>query len=288
MKWEENRREKENENKNVSKVVRFDVNDLMGKIQAEEIDSVSHSILLWLKYHEKSSMTQEYTMGQQIKCRLVDGTAFCLQQNFPVSYDIRLVVGEYHAWASLILWNDLHFLKNDALGVRGSTERIGLPASSQMGFFVVFVGPSLVTTMIDVLACCSKTSWFTWKNNSKRSMSVKFIDGKRVDGTIAPVWYAIVCNSKVRLGSMSLRPRYLWFSPMIFHRLINIFRHYFIWKTIGSIHRWSSQANNGIVGWKKSQRSRSYVEWRRASFTDPNDRDIFHEKYPKANKYLME
>ena len=44
-----------------------------------------------------------------------------------------------------------NLLKNNSLGVRGSTERIGLPSGSQVSLFVVLVGPDLVAPVVDVL-----------------------------------------------------------------------------------------------------------------------------------------
>ena len=55
----------------------------------------------------------------------------------------------------------LHFLENNALGMGSTAERIGLPSCTQISLFVIFVGPTLVATMIDVFSGCSQTSWFT-------------------------------------------------------------------------------------------------------------------------------
>lgn len=57
----------------------------------------------------------------------------------------------------------LHFFKYNALSVGSATEGIGLPSCTQMSLLVVFVSPTLVTTMVDVLSGCAETSWFTWK-----------------------------------------------------------------------------------------------------------------------------
>merc|ERR1712211_51157 len=51
--------------------------------------------------------------------------------------------------------------KNDSLGVRSSSERIGLPTGSQMGFLVIFVSPDLVTAIVHVLTSSTKTTWLT-------------------------------------------------------------------------------------------------------------------------------
>lgn len=55
----------------------------------------------------------------------------------------------------------LHLLQDDSLGVGSSSEGIGLPPCTQMGLFVVLVGPSLVTAMVDVLPGSTKTSWLS-------------------------------------------------------------------------------------------------------------------------------
>jgi hypothetical protein len=56
---------------------------------------------------------------------------------------------------------DLHFLKNDSLGMRCASERIGLPACSQMSLLVILVGPTLVTSVDFVFASSSDSAWFT-------------------------------------------------------------------------------------------------------------------------------
>ena len=48
--------------------------------------------------------------------------------------------------------SDPHLLQNDALGVRGSSERVGLPPGAQMDLLVVEVGPHLGAPVLDVLA----------------------------------------------------------------------------------------------------------------------------------------
>lgn len=62
---------------------------------------------------------------------------------------------------SCCLCLNLHFLKYDALGVRGTPERIGLPSRAQMCLFVVLVGPTLFTTMSHVFTCSTKPARFT-------------------------------------------------------------------------------------------------------------------------------
>lgn len=62
----------------------------------------------------------------------------------------------------------LHFFKYNALSVGSATEGIGLPSCTQMSLLVVFVSPTLVTTMVDVLSGCTETSWFTWKKRKIR------------------------------------------------------------------------------------------------------------------------
>lgn len=45
--------------------------------------------------------------------------------------------------------------------MRSSSERIGLPTGSQMGFLVIFVSPDLVTAIVHVLTSSTKTTWLT-------------------------------------------------------------------------------------------------------------------------------
>ncbi|GMS96111.1 hypothetical protein PENTCL1PPCAC_18286, partial [Pristionchus entomophagus] len=47
---------------------------------------------------------------------------------------------------------DSDLLKNDSLGVRGTSEGVSLPPSSEVGFLVVLVVPSLITTVVAQLA----------------------------------------------------------------------------------------------------------------------------------------
>ena len=42
-----------------------------------------------------------------------------------------------------LLGLDTDLLKDDALGMRGSAEGIGLPPGAQVSFFVVLIGPNL-------------------------------------------------------------------------------------------------------------------------------------------------
>ena len=54
---------------------------------------------------------------------------------------------------------DTDLLKNDSLGVRGSTEGIGLPSGSQVSLFVVLVGPDLVPPVLHVFPSSPDTCW---------------------------------------------------------------------------------------------------------------------------------
>ena len=45
--------------------------------------------------------------------------------------------------------------------MRSSSERIGLPTGSQMGFLVIFISPDLVTAIVHVLTSSTKTTGFT-------------------------------------------------------------------------------------------------------------------------------
>ena len=44
-----------------------------------------------------------------------------------------------------------HLLEDDPLGVRGATERIGLPSGAQMRLLIVEIGPDLGPTVLHVL-----------------------------------------------------------------------------------------------------------------------------------------
>ena len=54
-----------------------------------------------------------------------------------------------------------HFLKDDALGVRGTSEGVGLPARSQVGLLVVVVSPPVLTAVLDVLTSSAQTAGLT-------------------------------------------------------------------------------------------------------------------------------
>merc|ERR1711926_11532 len=45
---------------------------------------------------------------------------------------------------------DTDLLEDDSLGVRGSSEGIGLPPGAKMGLLVVLIGPHLVAPIVDV------------------------------------------------------------------------------------------------------------------------------------------
>merc|ERR1719452_367387 len=46
-----------------------------------------------------------------------------------------------------------NLLKDNSLGMTGTSERIGLPSGSKVGLFVIFISPSLGTSVILVLPC---------------------------------------------------------------------------------------------------------------------------------------
>jgi hypothetical protein len=52
----------------------------------------------------------------------------------------------------------LHFFQDDSLCVRSASEGVGLPPGAQMSLLVVFIGPSLVPAVVDVLSRGPQTS----------------------------------------------------------------------------------------------------------------------------------
>lgn len=60
----------------------------------------------------------------------------------------------------------LHFLQDDALGVRCTTEGIGLPSRAHVGLLVVFIRPSLLSAVVHVLARRANTTGLTWNTDS--------------------------------------------------------------------------------------------------------------------------
>lgn len=122
--------------------------------------STSHSILLWLK--QLQSITQAYTAKHQTEHIFVVWRSF-------VSNELTLLLSTFFSLfeRTLMLYTTsfghLHFFKNDAFCVWSTTERIGLPTCSQMSFFVVFVSPTLITTVVDVFSRGTETSWLACK-----------------------------------------------------------------------------------------------------------------------------
>lgn len=67
----------------------------------------------------------------------------------------------------------LHFFQNDAFSMRSTTKWISLPSGSQMCLFVVLIIPSLLTSVIYMLARSAKTPGFTY--NIKWTIRLYFI-----------------------------------------------------------------------------------------------------------------
>lgn len=68
----------------------------------------------------------------------------------------------YHSQASTVRKTYLHFLQDDALSVRCTTEGIGLPPRTHVGFLVIFISPSLLSAMVHVLSRRANTTGLAW------------------------------------------------------------------------------------------------------------------------------
>ena len=61
----------------------------------------------------------------------------------------------------VLLLNESYLFKNDTLGVRSTSEGIGLPAGAQVSLFVVQISPSLNAAVLHVLSGGPDTCGFT-------------------------------------------------------------------------------------------------------------------------------